>query len=213
MRAVSACSSFRNQLPSRRQAGMPAWTVSPWALQFPVSRLGSGGGREEGSKAGSRVSGGEVGILDGAEVCLRGCWSMALSCLLGRVVFAVWLLVQLAVLLTVGVVSWGSWGSVSVFCLEAMLLSRLRLQRHAQTSASDSAGLNSDVSNTFHGESFRTAGLNGIMMVQERRHTVGRILSRRELETNQVYNSKSLRTAGFRDNEQRKGSGLSNKCN
>lgn len=158
MRAVSACSSFKNQLPSRRQAGVPAWTVSPWALQFPVSRLGSGGGREEGSKAGSRVSGGEVGILEGAELCLRGCWSMALSCLLGTVVFTVWLLVQLAVLFTVGVVSWGSWGSVSVFCLEAMLLSRLRLQRQAQTSASDSAGLNRDVSNTFHSE-FQNSGL------------------------------------------------------
>lgn len=128
MRAVSACSSFRNQLPSRRQAGVLGWTASPWVLQFPVSRLGSGGGSEEGSKAGSRVSGGEVDILDGAEVCLRGFWSMALSCLLGAVVFTVWLLVQLAVLFSVGVVSWGS---VSVFCLEAMLLSRLRLQKHA----------------------------------------------------------------------------------
>lgn len=131
MRAVSACSSFRNQLPSRRHAGMLGWPASPWALQFPVSRLGSGGGSEEGSKAGSRVSGGEVDILDGAEVCLRGCWSMALSCLWGAVVFIVLLLVWLAVLFSVGAVSRGSWGSVSVFCLEAMLLSRLRLQRHA----------------------------------------------------------------------------------
>lgn len=129
MRPVSACSSFRNQLPSRRQAGVPGWTASPWELQFPVSRLGSGGGSEEGSKAGSRLSGGEVDILDEAEVCLRCCCSMALSCLSGAVVFAVWLLVQLDVLFSVGVVSWGSWGSHSVFCLEAMLLSRLRLQR------------------------------------------------------------------------------------
>ncbi len=136
MRPVSACSSFRNQLPSRRQAGVLVWTASPGVLQFPVSRLGSGGGSEEGSKAGSRLSGGEVDILDGAKVCLMGCWSMALSCLLGAVVLAVWLL-QLDVLFSVGVVSCGSWGSLSVFCLEAMLLSRLRLQKHASTSGSD----------------------------------------------------------------------------
>lgn len=131
MRPVSACSSFRNQLPSRRQAGVLVWTASLWVLQFPVSKLGSGGGSEEGSKAGSRVSGGEVDILDGAEMCFKGCCSMALSCALGTVVFTVWLLVQLAVLFSVGVASWGSWGSHSVFCLEAMLLSLLRLQRHA----------------------------------------------------------------------------------
>lgn len=127
MRPVSACRSFRNQLPSRRQASVPGWAASPWELQFPVSRLGSGGGSEDGSKAGSRVSGGELGIL---EVCLRGCCSMALSCLLGVVVPSVWLLVQLVVLFSVGGASWDSWGSVSVFCLEAMLLSRLRLQKH-----------------------------------------------------------------------------------
>lgn len=130
MRPVSACSSFRNQLPSLRHAGVVGWTASPWLLQFPDSRLGSGGGNEEGSKAGSRVSGGEMDILDGAELCLSGCCSMALSCPFGAV-FTVWLLAQLVVLFSMGAASLGSWGSVSVFCLEAMLLSRLRLQTHA----------------------------------------------------------------------------------
>ena len=130
MRPVSACRSFRNQLPSRRQAGVPVWTLSPWLLPFPDSKLGSGGGNEEGSRAGSRLCGGEVDILGGAEVCLRAGCSMALSGPLGAVVFTVWLLVPLAVLFSVGAASWGSWGSVSVFCLEDMLLSRLRLQRH-----------------------------------------------------------------------------------
>lgn len=66
------------------------WTASPWVLlQFPVSRLGSGGGSEEGSKAGSRVTGGKVDIVDGVEVCLRGFCSMALSCPLGAMVFTV----------------------------------------------------------------------------------------------------------------------------
>lgn len=169
MRAVSACSSFRNQLPSRRQAGVLDWTASPWALQFPVSRLGSGGGSEEGSNAGSRLSGGEVDILDVAAVCLTGCWSMALSCLLGAVLFTVLLLVQLVVLFSLGVVSWGSWGSVIVFCLEAMLLSRLRLQKHVLTSVSESVAwqnLNNITSSLFHSNTLRRTGLSAIMMVQ-----------------------------------------------
>lgn len=130
MRPVSACRSFRNQFPSRRHAGVLECTPSPWELQFPGSRLGSGGGREEGSKAGSRVSGGKLDVLDGADVCLRWCCSMALSCPLVVVLFRVWLLVQL-VAFSVGVASCG-WDSTSVFCLEAMLLSRLRLQRYGQ---------------------------------------------------------------------------------
>lgn len=132
MRAVSARRSFRNQFPSRGQAGV-TWTPSPWVLQFPVSRLGSGGGSEEGSKAGSRASAGEVDILDAAEAFLIGCWSMGFSGLLGSVLLNVWLL-QFVVLFSVGLVSWGSFSSVSVFCLEAMLLSRLRLQRWANNS-------------------------------------------------------------------------------
>lgn len=131
IRAVSARRSFRNQFPSRGQAGV-AWTPSPWVLQFPASRLGSGGGSEEGSKAGSRVSAVEVDILDAAEVFLIGCWSMGFSGLLAAVLFDVWL-VQFVVFFSVGVVSWDSFSSVSVFCLEAMLLSRLRLQRRANT--------------------------------------------------------------------------------
>lgn len=132
MRAVSARRSFRNQFPSRGQAGM-TWTPSPWVLQFPVSRLGSGGGSEEGSKAGSRVSAGEVDNLDAAEVFLIDCWSTGFSGLLGSVLLNVWLL-QFVVVFSVGVVSWDSFSSVSVFCLEAMLLSRLRLQRWANNS-------------------------------------------------------------------------------
>lgn len=124
MRPVSACSSFRNQFPSLRHAGVLECTPSPWELQFPDSRLGSGGGREEGSKAGSRVSGGELDILDGADVCLRWCCSMALSCPLVVELLRIWLLVQL-VAFSVGVAS-NDWDSTSVFCLEAMLLSRLR---------------------------------------------------------------------------------------
>lgn len=161
MRPVSACSSFRNQLPSRRQDGVLGWTESPWGQQFPVSRLGSGGGKEDGSKAGSRVSGVELDILVGGEVCLRGCCSMALSCPLGAELFTVWLLVQLLVLFTVGAASWGSWGSVSVFCLEAMLLSRLRLQRHVQHISSWGAvgwiRQWSDASIVFHSNSLRSA--------------------------------------------------------
>lgn len=102
-------------------------------LQFPASRLGSGGGSEEGSKAGSRLSAGEVDILDAAEVFLIGCWSVGFSGLLGAVLLDVWL-VQFVVFFSVGVVSWDSFSSVSVFCLEAMLLSRLRLQRQANAS-------------------------------------------------------------------------------
>lgn len=129
MRAVSARRSFRNQFPSRGQAGV-IWTPSPWALQFPVSRLGSGGGSEEGSKAGSRVSAGQVDILEAAQVFLTGCCSMGFSGLLGSVLLKVGLL-QFVVVLSVAVLSWVSFSSVSVFCLEAMLLSRLSLQRWA----------------------------------------------------------------------------------
>ena len=132
MRAVSARRSFRNQFPSRGQADGTR-TPSPWVLQFPESRLGSGGGSEEGSKAGSRVSARETDILDAAEVFLIGCCSMGFSCLLVSVLLKVWLL-QFVVLFSVGVVSWQSFSSVSVFCLEAMLLSRLRLQRWAYNS-------------------------------------------------------------------------------
>lgn len=132
MRAVSARRSLRNQFPSRGQAGV-AWTPSPWVLQFPASRLGSGGGSEEGSRAGSRLSAGEVDVLDAAEVFLTGCWSVGFSGLLGAVLLDVGL-VQFVVFFSVGVVSWDSFSSVSVFCLEAMLLSRLRLQRQANTS-------------------------------------------------------------------------------
>lgn len=88
-------------------------------LPFPVWRLGSGGGSEDGSKAGSSDSGGED-ILDEAELFFRDCCSVALSCPLVVVLFVFSLLEQL------DVVSCGSWGSVSVFCLEAILLSLLR---------------------------------------------------------------------------------------
>lgn len=119
MRPVSAWRSLRNQLPSLRQAGVLEWLSSLLVLPFPVWRLGSGGGSEDGSKAGSSDSGGED-ILDEAELFFRDCCSMALSCPLVVALFVFSELEQLVV------VSCGSWGSHSVFCLEAILLSLLR---------------------------------------------------------------------------------------
>lgn len=81
MRPVSACSSFRNQWPSLRHSVPPlppplweAATPLP-PLPFPLSSQGSGGGKDDGSSAGSRLSEKEEELLRVVErlrIC-RGC--------------------------------------------------------------------------------------------------------------------------------------------
>lgn len=74
MRAVSACSSFRNQWPSLLQSVPP---LPNWGrlllLPFPLSSHGSGGGKDEGSRAGSRLSEKEdelLRVVERLRICL-----------------------------------------------------------------------------------------------------------------------------------------------
>lgn len=87
---------------------MPACDESPWALQFPRAKLGSGGGNDEGSKAGSSVCGCEVDIPSGVEVCFRDRCSMVVSFALDSLEFVVLGLVPLALLFSKGAAPRGS---------------------------------------------------------------------------------------------------------
>lgn len=77
MRAVSACSSFRNQWPSLLHSvpPLPNWgrLLLLLLLPFPLSSHGSGGGRDEGSRAGSRLSEKEdelLRVVERLRICL-----------------------------------------------------------------------------------------------------------------------------------------------
>lgn len=74
MRAVSACRSFRNQWPSLRHSVPPP---PNWGrlllLPLPLSSHGSGGGKDEGSSAGSRLSEKEdelLRVVERLRICL-----------------------------------------------------------------------------------------------------------------------------------------------
>ncbi len=102
MRSVSACRSFWNQYPSLRHAEPPGCSTAPFTL--PACRDGSGGGREDGSSAGSSFS------------CSEGLWTLPQSRLWWGVLFCE------------GLPSDCSWDSASVVsCLDAMLVKRLSL--------------------------------------------------------------------------------------
>lgn len=76
MRAVSACSSFRNQWPSLRHSVPPPpnWgRLLLLLLPLPLSSHGSGGGKDEGSSAGSRLSEKEdelLRVVERLRICL-----------------------------------------------------------------------------------------------------------------------------------------------
>lgn len=152
IRAVSACSSFRNQCPSLRHADMPPDDVCvgpPFPVPLPLSNHGSGGGREEGSRAGSKLSENEEELLLVVERLVRS-WregplvvTTSSSWLpLSREIWA-WKSTDWIALLTMTFFSVGlevlldvtlvtelrerSCVSESVSCLDAILLERLSL--------------------------------------------------------------------------------------
>lgn len=119
MRPVSACRSRRKQCPSlRHAAGAPGCSDAPFMLTLTLCRDGGGGGREDGSRATSMLSG-----MVEENFC-------NLSALLGQL--SVWVL-QAVLLLADVLPSVRSWVSVSaVSCLDAMLLKRLSLDTHTR---------------------------------------------------------------------------------
>lgn len=145
MRPVSACSSFRNQWPSLRHSvpPPPLWGTL-LLLPFPLSSQGSGGGRDEGSSAGSRLSEKEEELLRVVErlsICRGGGGdelSPVASPLSKESCPGVELIDWLALLtmtffsVCLALVTWEMTGmscvSESVSCLEAMLLERLSLK-------------------------------------------------------------------------------------
>lgn len=146
MRPVSACSSFRNQWPSLRHSVPPPPVCGTLPLlPFPLSSQGSGGGRDEGSSAGSRLSEKEEELLRVVErlrICLGGGGeevSPVASPLSKESCPGVELMDWLALLtmtffsVCLVLVKWEriemSCVSESVSCFEAMLLERLNLKQ------------------------------------------------------------------------------------
>lgn len=152
MRPVSACSSFRNQWPSLRQS-VPVPPPPLWEMlslfPFPPSSQGSGGGRHEGSSAGSKLSEKEEELLRVVErlrICLGSGGDEASpvgsplskeSCAGGEV--RDWLALLTMTFFSRGLelLIWEmmemSCVSESVSCLEAMLLERLGLKQNKLT--------------------------------------------------------------------------------
>lgn len=146
MRPVSACSSFRNQWPSLRHSvpPPPLWGTL-LLLPFPLSSQGSGGGRDEGSSAGSRLSEKEEELLRVVErlrICLGGGgeeMSPAVSplskesCPGGELMDWLALLTMTFFSECLTLLTWEMKGmscvSESVSCFEAMLLEPLSLKQ------------------------------------------------------------------------------------
>lgn len=150
MRPVSACSSFKNQWPSRRHSvpAPPLWEAL-LTLPFPLSSQGSGGGRDEGSSAGSRLSEKEEELLlvverlriclggGGEEVSAVGSPLSKESCPGGELMDWLALLTMIFFSKGLELLMWVMTGmscvSESVSCFEAMLLERLSLKQNQMT--------------------------------------------------------------------------------
>lgn len=146
MRPVSACSSFRNQWPSLRHSvpAPPLWGQL-LLLPLPLSSQGSGGGRDEGSSAGSRLSEKEEELLRVVErlrICLGGGGEeltpvvsplSKYSCPGGELMDWLALLTMTFFSKCLALLIWEVTGmscvSESVSCFEAMLLERLSLKQ------------------------------------------------------------------------------------
>lgn len=146
IRPVSACSSFRNQWPSLRQSVPPPPLCGTVPLfSFPLSSQGSGGGRDEGSSAGSILSVKESELLRVVErlrICLGGGGEEVSpvgsplsreSCPGAENVDWMALLTMTFFSKGWALLIWGGTGmscvSESVSCLEAILLERLGLKQ------------------------------------------------------------------------------------